>query len=194
MKNGTPGARNPFVSWSTRLIGCFWCHITGPFRHDRQHATGFKIKCECISTRWKEWFKRRAKVFIFEEVREVIKVDFRFPLRFRWRHHICFELQVLRFDIFHNHKRIFRGLACFARLLLFSRVVCVVYAKVPWLFLHAKYRARKEKQAAAPFFLRSQHTHNSRKEKPVTQKACSQVLFSFFTSQKPPVQLPLLIY
>ena len=40
------------------------------------------------------------------------------------------------------------------------------------------------KQAAAPFFSRSQHTHNKRKEKPATQRASSQVLFSFFTSKK----------
>ena len=50
------------------------------------------------------------------------------------------------------HSRFFGGFAGFARLLS-SRVACVVvYAKVPWLSLHAKYRYRKAKQAAAPFF------------------------------------------
>ena len=83
-----------------------------------------------------------------------------------------------------QHNRFFGGFASFARLLS-SRVACVVvYAKVPWLSLHAKYRDRKAKQAAAPFFYRSQHTHNTRREKPVTQNASSQVLFSIFTSKK----------
>ena len=83
-----------------------------------------------------------------------------------------------------NQNRFFGGFASFARPLS-SRVVCVVvYGKVPWLSLHAKYRTCKAKQAAAPFFSRSQHTHNKRKEKPATQRASSQVLFSFFTSKK----------
>ena len=83
-----------------------------------------------------------------------------------------------------DHTFYFRGFAGFARLLS-SRVVCVVvYAKVPWLSLHAKYRYRKAKQAAAPFLERSQHTHNTRREKLVTQNASSQVLFSIFKSKK----------
>ena len=82
------------------------------------------------------------------------------------------------------HKRFFGGVAVFARLLSSRVVWCVVYAKVPWLLLHAKYRTCKAKQAAAPFFSRSQHTHNTRREKPVTEGSSSQVLFSFFTSKK----------
>ena len=82
------------------------------------------------------------------------------------------------------HKRFFGGVAGFARLLSSRVVWCVVYAKVPWLLLHAKYRTCKAKQAAAPFFSRSQHTHNTRREKPVTEGSSSQVLFSFFTCKK----------
>ena len=82
-----------------------------------------------------------------------------------------------------QHNRFFGGFAGFARPLS-SRVVFVVYAKVPWLLLHAKYRTCTAKQAAAPFFSRSQHTHNTRREKLVTQNASSQVLFSIFTSKK----------
>ena len=85
---------------------------------------------------------------------------------------------------YYKQNRFFGGFASFARPLS-SRVVCVVvYGKVPWLSLHAKYRTCKAKQAAAPFFSRSQHTHNKRKEKPATQRASSQVLFPFFTSKK----------
>ena len=89
-----------------------------------------------------------------------------------------------------DQNRFFGGFASFARPLS-SRVVCVVvYGKVPWLSLHAKYRTCKAKQAAAPFFSRSQHTHNKRKEKPATQRASSQVLFPFFTSKKLRVSIP----
>ena len=63
----------------------------------------------------------------------------------------------------HNHTFYFRGFAGFARLLS-SRVVCVVvYAKVPWLSLHAKYRGSKAKQAAALLYFGS-NTHTTQEE------------------------------
>ena len=62
-----------------------------------------------------------------------------------------------------QHSRFFGGFAGFARPLS-SRVACVVvYAKVPWLSLHAKYRGSKAKQAAALLYFGS-NTHTTQEE------------------------------
>ena len=82
------------------------------------------------------------------------------------------EALVIEFDIFTilrvitsvcTHTFYFRGFAGFARPIS-SRVVCVVvYAKVPLLSLHAKYRDCKAKQAAALFYFGS-NTHTTQEE------------------------------
>ena len=78
-----------------------------------------------------------------------------------------------------NMSGFFGGFTGFARLLS-SRILCVVvYAKVPWLSLHAKYRDRKAKQAAPPFFSRSQHKKRKSRKAGNTKREFTCAIFFF---------------
>jgi len=83
---------------------------------------------------------------------------------------------------FRNMKVIIGFLEDSPVLLVFSLLaLCVLFTQKfrDFFTCHTKCQAWKEEQTAVPFFLRSQHTHNTRREMPVTQGLSSQVLFSY---------------